>query len=144
MVQRAEDVVPSAPISEAGMPRQQGSCIAPSVTEATCLEFLRAALSHFYLKPAVESMLSAHHPSSVRQYQSCWKRFQHFLELNYQPQVTVVTVLEFLAWLADSSNRAPATVSEHYAALADPLRFGLGVLVPKRELSLLIRGIRAC
>lgn len=57
--------------------------------------------------------------------------------------MTAATVLEFLAWLASSSNRAPATVSAHYPALTDPLRFSLGVVVPQRELTLLFRGAKS-
>lgn len=55
---------------------------------------------------------------------------------------TVTEAVEFLAWLLSSSNRAPATVNTHYSALADPLCFGLGVVVPQRELTLQFRGIR--
>lgn len=57
------------------------------------------------------------------------------------PQVTVAMVLNFLAWLATSSNRVPSMLSAHYATLADPLHFGLGVVVPQRELKLLFRGV---
>lgn len=59
------------------------------------------------------------------------------------PQVTPATVLEFLAWLATSSNRAPGTVNAHHATLADPLLFGLGMVVPQSEFTLLLRGVRA-
>lgn len=59
------------------------------------------------------------------------------------PQVKVATVLEFLAWLATSSNRVPAPVNAHYGALADPLHFVLGVVLPLRKLTLPLRGIRA-
>ena len=86
-------------------------------------------------------MLRAHRPSSVRQYESCWRRFQDYLQRHGIESVSASTVLDFLTWLADSTNRAPATVSTHYAALADPLRFGLGIRVPQRALSLLLKGI---
>lgn len=37
--------------------------------------------------------------------------------------MTIDKVLEFLAWLASSSNRVPATINAPYATLADPLNF---------------------
>ncbi|KAK3883152.1 hypothetical protein Pcinc_012511 [Petrolisthes cinctipes] len=52
-------------------------------------------------------------------------------------------VLEFLTWLADSTNRAPATVLAHHAALSDPLLLGFNIKVSERPLSLLRMGIRA-
>lgn len=87
-------------------------------------------------------MLSAHRLSSVRQYESCWSRFQHFLRVKDVPQVTTATVLHFLAWLVNAHYRAPTTVSAHHTVLVDPLRFGLGITVPQRELTLLLWGIR--
>lgn len=86
-------------------------------------------------------MLKAHRPSTVRQYESCWRRFQDFLRRHAIGTISASTILDFLTWLADSTNRAPATVSAHYAALADPLRFGMGIRVPQRALSLLMKGI---
>lgn len=35
------------------------------------------------------------------------------------------------------------TVSSHYTILADPLRSGLGVVVPQRKLKLLLRGVKS-
>ncbi|KAK8396077.1 hypothetical protein O3P69_005289 [Scylla paramamosain] len=55
--------------------------------------------------------------------------------------ISAITVLDFLTWLADSTNRTPATVSAHYAALADLLRFGMDIRVPRRALSILRKGI---
>ena len=88
-------------------------------------------------------MLGAHRPSSVRQYESCWKRFQDYLRRQNLQSVSEGTVLDFLTWLAESTNRAPATVMGHYAALADPLYFALGIKVPERTLKLFKRGLRA-
>ena len=88
-------------------------------------------------------MLIAHRPSSVRQYESCWRRFQDYLRGHDVRTVSPNTVLDFLTWLADSTNRTRATVSAHHAALADPLHFGMDIQVPQRALSLVLKGIGA-
>ncbi|XP_045106652.1 uncharacterized protein LOC123501712 [Portunus trituberculatus] len=115
----------------------------PCITSASRLEFLRRALYHRFSSTAVDKMLRAHRPSSVRQYESCWRRFQDYVRVHEVEVISASTVLDFLAWLADSTNRAPATVSAHYAALADPLRFGMEIRVPRRALSLLLKYIRS-
>ncbi|KAK3886844.1 hypothetical protein Pcinc_009030 [Petrolisthes cinctipes] len=115
----------------------------PCVTETTRLEFLRGVLSKRFTKETVDKMLRAHRQSSVRQYESCWKRFQDFLRRHPSRVISEDTVLEFLTWLADSTNRAPATVLAHHAALSDPLLLGFNIKVSERPLSLLRMGIRA-
>ena len=57
--------------------------------------------------------------------------------------LTASTILDFLSWLANVGNRAPATISAHYAALVDPLWFGADIRVDERVLRLLMKGIRA-
>ncbi|KAK4328441.1 hypothetical protein Pmani_001189 [Petrolisthes manimaculis] len=87
-------------------------------------------------------MLEALRPTSRRQYESCWKRFKIFLSAAHKP-ISQDTVLSFLTWLSTTGNRAPATITTHVAALADPLWFGAGIQLEERTLSLLKRGIRA-
>lgn len=52
-------------------------------------------------------------------------------------------VLDFLTWIADSTNKALVTVSTHYAALANPLNFRLDLHVLERALALMPKGITA-
>lgn len=81
--------------------------------------------------------------SSVRQNESCWRQFQAYLKFHPVTVVTKLVVMDFFNWLATSLNRAPATVSTHSAALADPLCFGLSITKEERALTLLKSGIRA-
>ncbi|KAK3886697.1 hypothetical protein Pcinc_009163 [Petrolisthes cinctipes] len=143
MVRRVVPVVPASPSVGIGMPLQHPVCTTPSVTETTRLEFLRGVLSKRFTKETVDKMLRAHRQSSVRQYESCRKRFQDFLRRHPSRVISEDTVLEFLTWLADSTNRAPATVLAHHAALSDPLLLGFNIKVSERPLSLLRMGIRA-
>ena len=87
-------------------------------------------------------MIRALRPSSMRQYKSCWRRFKDFMEINSKG-LTDSTVLDFLSWLANVGNRAPATITAHYAALADPLWFGANIRIEERVLQLFKKGIRA-
>ena len=88
-------------------------------------------------------MVAAHRPSSLRQYESCWKRFQAYLRMVAVERVSEDTVLSFLAWLGNTTNRASATVASHHSALAAPLKFSLGITVRPRALELLLKGLKA-
>lgn len=74
MVQGAEGVVTSPSHTGSSVPSHKGNRTIPGVTPATCLEFLQATLSISYSEQATNSMPSALRLSSVRQYQSCWRR----------------------------------------------------------------------
>ncbi|XP_076065921.1 uncharacterized protein LOC143039577 [Oratosquilla oratoria] len=143
VVRGANEVVPFSPSTRVSLPGQQPYRTSPSVTSTSRLEFLRGALGQLFSTEAVDKMLRAHRPSSVRQYESCWRRFQDFLRRHAIVTISASTVLDFLSWLADTTNRAPATISAHYAALADPLYFGMNITVPQRARNLLMKGIRA-
>ncbi|KAK8394259.1 hypothetical protein O3P69_006450 [Scylla paramamosain] len=83
--------------------------------------------SHIYLfpPPASKILLRVAH------------LFQEYIMSRSSPPITSEIVLDFLSWLADITNRAPATVSAH------PLHLALGITIPARALALLKRGIRA-
>lgn len=57
--------------------------------------------------------------------------------------ISLGTVLDFLTWLSDSTNMAPAMVLAHYAVFSNPLKFGLKLHIPERALSLVLKGINA-
>lgn len=88
-------------------------------------------------------MLRSLGPASQRQYESCWRRFKEFLRSQSSPIISEELVLEFLCWLAREGNRAPATVSAHFAALKDPLRFCCNISVDDRALPMVRRGLRS-
>lgn len=76
-------------------------------------------------------MLRAHHPSSMRHYESCWMRFQDYLRRHLADSISSGTILNFLAWLADFTKGAPAIILAHHSALANLIRFGYGIQVPE-------------
>ena len=86
-------------------------------------------------------MLAALRPSSTRQYQSHWKAFQSFLKLKGLRDVSESVVLDFLSFLAHDRGRSSATLSTHLAALADPLKYGWGLVLDRRSVTLLKRGL---
>lgn len=79
--------VPLASPPRVSLPSQQGSRTTPGVTQTSRLEFVLATLSGSYSEQAFDSMLSVHRLLSMRQYQSCWRRFQYFLGLRDMPKV---------------------------------------------------------
>ncbi|KAK4303263.1 hypothetical protein Pmani_024710 [Petrolisthes manimaculis] len=107
------------------------------------MDFLRKELRRKFLEDSVAVMLEALRPTSRRQYESCWKIFKIFLSSAQKPLSQDTGYRSFLTWLSNTGNRAPATITAHIAALADPLWFGAGIQLEERALSLLIRGIRA-
>lgn len=62
-----------------GMPLQRTSCISPGIISSSRLEFLWGALRGRFSQKVVGKTLRTHCPSSVRQYESYWRRFQDYL-----------------------------------------------------------------
>lgn len=122
---------------------QQTCCTTPGTTSSSHLKFLRGALSRHFSQKMVGKMLWAHCPSLVQQYQSCWRRSHDSLRRFSLDMIFLDTVLAFLIWLANFTNRALSIVSAHYVALTEPLRFGLSLHIPERVLSPLLKGINA-
>lgn len=118
----------SSPVG-VSLPLQQSGHTTLGITMSSRLDFPWGGLSEYFFQKVVGTMLRAHCPSAVRQYESCSKRF------------SVNTVLGFLTWVVDSTNRAPAMILAHYVTLADPLLFRLILHIPEWALSLLMKGI---
>lgn len=97
--------------------------------KSSCLEFLTQGLQHHYSGDALTTMFGAKRPSSIRQYESCWRQFQGYISTHRVTEINQSSVLNFLDWLAKTGNRAPSTVAAHISALVDPLRFGLDVVI---------------
>ncbi|MPC32535.1 hypothetical protein E2C01_025852 [Portunus trituberculatus] len=108
LVLSTQGVVPKPAIPGGSLPSGHGHLPTPLVTEVTRLEFLKAGLARRFLPSAVETMLKAHRPSSIKQYDSCWRRYQAFLRRGRVLQVSEKVVMDFLAWLGTATNRAPA------------------------------------
>ena len=105
------------------------------------MAFLQACLGRVFPASVVEDMLAAFRPSSVRQYESNWKAFRSFVKERYIENFTEALVLEFLSFLSHTKGRASSTIATHLAALADPLKFGWGLVLDPRSVQLLKRGL---
>lgn len=141
-VVRGADSVVSSSTSGVSLPRQWTVDVVADVTSTSRVEFLRSVLVKQFSDQVANIMLRALRPSSVRQYESCWRRFQDFLRQHSITSLSPSVVLDLLEWLANARSRAAATVSAHYVALADPLFSGFNISVDE-TLTLLKRGIRA-
>ncbi|KAK3889101.1 hypothetical protein Pcinc_006844 [Petrolisthes cinctipes] len=62
--------------------------------------------------------------SSIRQYQSCWKTFQSFLQEEGIQEISQDVVLRFLCHLFHDKNRTLSAIRTHKAALKAPLFYG--------------------
>ena len=98
----------------------------PDIAKTTRLEFLKHGLLKNYSRESVETMLAAHRPSTIRQYESCWKRFQVYLKLKHITNLRPNDVLDFLSWLTTTT-----------------LNITLNITLPQRPMALLQKGIRA-
>lgn len=88
------------------------------------LEFLRAIYLKVYKEEVVNHLLNHLASSSLRQYESAWKRFQNWLPAETRV-VDVPLVASFLVYC--SQNLSPRTVLTVRAALALPLKEAFGV-----------------
>ncbi|KAK8392751.1 hypothetical protein O3P69_014886 [Scylla paramamosain] len=70
-----QGLVPQLATPGVSLPSGQGHLPTPFVTEVTRLEFLKVGLAGRFPPSAVQTMLKAHQPSSIKQYESCWRRF---------------------------------------------------------------------
>ena len=103
------------------------------------LEFLRKVLAGQDLHHStVADLLSAHRPSTCRQYEAGWRKFQRFVSLSSVTVVTPQLLLRFASHLFHGVSKSSlATVSNAMAAIKDPVKFGFGVVADTRQMELL-------
>ena len=96
-------------------------------------------------RQAVRYATSQHRYSTRGQYQGVWNKFLDFLNLNSinHNMVGIDTVANFLAYYADTYNRAFSTIAGYKCALADPLRQSFGLSLDDPDLKALLRGVYA-
>ena len=101
------------------------------------LEFLRAIYLKSYKEEVVNQLLNHLASSSLRQYESAWKRFQNWLPAETK-KVDVPLVASFLVYC--SQNLSPRTVLTVRAALALPLKEAFGVDFEHNHFKMLAKG----
>lgn len=90
------------------------------------MRYLTLALQHLLPDSQVDDILTGLRASTIRPYQSSWKKFQTFLK----DKITIITKstsLQFAAWIFHCQDKLCATISSHLAAIANSLRFVTGV-----------------
>lgn len=140
MVRGASPVVSVSSSTGRSRPQRDTPWQALFHTGASRVEFLRACLRHRFSSKVVEDMLSAFRASTVRQYESHWRSFHSFTR-ERNMEVTEAAVMDFLSFLSHKRGRSASTIATHLAALADPLKYGWGIVLDPRSVQLLKRGL---
>ena len=96
-----------------------------------------------YSAHAVHIMLQQHRSSSARQYQSVWSKFLSFLDSNriIHKNVSLVDVLNFLAFQVQVFGRKYRTIAVYRCALKHPLYYRLGLVIDTLESDTFMRGL---
>ena len=96
------------------------------------LEFLEFSLRLAEVPDTLASRLtSSVRPSTLRQYESCWRKWLAFVKMRQPWSVSEVLVLEFLEYLFSEKRLSTTSILGYRCALKDPLRiFGLDFTHP--------------
>ena len=104
--------------------------------QTTRLEIIKAAYDKEFpdCQQAVTLMATPIRNVSINEYEKKWRAFMSFLRTNNIPfqDISLTSVIKFLAFLFHSKNLKPKTVAQYRTALAKPLRtyFGIDLIVP--------------
>ncbi|KAK4303805.1 hypothetical protein Pmani_024208 [Petrolisthes manimaculis] len=126
--------ISSAPQSPG--PIGERSEILRSILRFSRLQFILTSNLSFTV---INDLSQAYRNPSVRQYQSCWKTFQSFLQEERIQVIYQDIVLRFLCHLFHVENRTLATIRTHKAALKAPLFCGCNLTLDTRWLDWLHR-----
>ena len=86
----------------------------------------------------MEDIVGAHRVTTRHQYESGWKKFQHFLRSRGVSSITSQVLLDFASYLFRAGdNVSAATVNNAMVAIHDPMLFGFGLVVDPRQWELL-------
>ena len=152
-----EGVVPSTPTTV-----QTGASASSEVllTESNDFEGFGSSQQSLFLEPvrldsvsgpwrkdlsedSVNIIRNTHRLSTIRQYQSIWKKFLNFLALNRisHRKVTVFVVMNFLSHHFVLLKRKYRTIAAYKCALALPLFVNFGIELSDARLALYMRGV---
>ena len=103
------------------------------------MEFLRVALSRTLSARSVEDVLQGHAASTLRQYESCWKKFQRFVQESPPPLQSSSVFIQFGSYLFHKVGLSPPSISCHLCAIMHPLLFAYNIVPDADTLKLLRR-----
>ena len=104
------------------------------------LQFLKLALAQEHGDRIADTLISAHRPSTNRQAQSVWKKFQAWLPADSE-EITHNTVLQFLIFLHSTLNLNARTIINCRGCLALPLKTAFKIDFDHESFGLLTRSI---
>ena len=104
------------------------------------LQFLKLALAQEHGDTIADTLISAHRPSTNRQAQSVWKKFQAWLPADAE-EITHNTVLQFLIFLHSTLNLNARTIINYRGCLALPLKTAFKIDFDHESFGLLTRSI---
>lgn len=111
----------------------------PHIQSLSRIHFLNLAYSKIHSSSVAASLTKAYRPSTNKQQQLAWKKFQDFIQKHEITSISTTTVLEFLRETFALSNLSPKTILTYRAALAEPLRVAFNIDVTSKPFKLLAR-----
>merc|ERR1739842_115599 len=115
----------------------------PRVVQASRLDTLRSALTDAGLSEVViDTILRAHKPTTLNQYQSIWAKFISFLRTKecLITNVTINIVCEFLYLHQNQFDRQYRTITAYKSALRLPILYAANVEINCLTVDLYMRG----
>ena len=100
------------------------------------LQFLRKCLSKRMEPSEVDTVLAAHRPSSIRQMNTAWKKFQRWLP----PEISVLQKKHVLKFLNELAPLKPHTIECYRNSLKSPLMEGFNINCSEEDFKLLSKG----
>ena len=137
VVPRTISVVSSTPEAHGGCAAGHNRPGLHNITQLTRMEFLRRTLRRTLSPEIVDDITASHRTSTVRQYQSAWKKFQTFIEITKIKTISSDIFLEFASYLFHKLKLSIPTVSCHISAISDPLKFAYNISASTRFMELL-------
>ena len=107
------------------------------VLQLSRMEFLREQLNHEVPPQTVEDILNGLRPSTLRQYQSGWRKFQSFIRVTNKMRLDKNIFFEFASYLFHDLKLSTSSISCHLSTIYDPLQFGFQLFPDPRILELL-------
>ena len=101
---------------------------------------MKLALAQEHGDRIADTLISAHRPSTNRQAQSVWKKFQAWLPADSE-EITHNTVLQFLIFLHSTLNLNARTIINYRGCLALPLKTAFKIDFDHESFGLLTRSI---
>ena len=101
------------------------------------LQFLRRVMKPRFGLSVTNTLINSHRASTQKQYQHCWSKFQHWLQIKHITAIRLKTVLEFLMHLVDNANLSPKSMLVYKSCLHLPLKYGFNISTKAIEFNLL-------